>query len=92
MRITIWLLRALAVITFALLIFPTGFDIFLANGGDLIWTTTYVYLIALLVAAYGLKLAFMSDPQKWHKVLGFALVMPLLVLILLIEVIGAHDI
>lgn len=92
MNISVWLLRALAVIVFALMIFPTGFDIFMASGGEIIWTTTYVYLIGLLVAAYGLKLAFMGEPQQWHKILGFALVTPLLILIVLIEFIGAHDI
>lgn len=92
MNISVWVLRILAVIVFALMIFPTGFDIFLANGGEIIWTTTYVYLIGLLVAAYGLKLAFMSEPRNWHKLLGFALVTPLLLLIVLIEFVGAHDI
>ena len=78
MIVLIWFLRLLAVAVFALMIFPAGFNTFFGKGDTVAWSDTYVYLIGLLLAAYGVKIAWSDNPTRWRIAGGYVLVLGML--------------
>ena len=78
MPIFVWALRFLATCLFGLMIFPAGFNTFFAHGETIAWSDTYLYLVGLLIATYGLRVAWMRDPTKWQLVGGYGAVLSML--------------